>query len=240
MDVYMPGCTGIELAAVIRQQSAYLGIPIVYLSAETNLRKQLLALRLGDDFLTKPIRPEYLISAVMSRVQRFRALRSLMLRDSLTGLLNHTAFEEYIGREIARVRRQGTPLAVALIDLDHFKTVNDTYGHPTGDRVLKSVARVLQQRLRRTDVIGRYGGEEFAVLFPNTIGRQAQRVVDEVRTTFAQVRHQSDSKEFHVTFSGGVATCPPYNEAARLTEAADQALYAAKEAGRNCVVLADQ
>jgi diguanylate cyclase (GGDEF)-like protein len=163
-----------------------------------------------------------------------------MLRDSLTGLLNHTAFKEHLSREIARVRRQGTPLAVALIDLDHFKTVNDTYGHPTGDRVVKSVARVLQRRLRRTDVIGRYGGEEFAVLFPNTTERQAQRVVDEVRVTFAQVRHQSDSREFQVTFSGGVATCPPYDEAARLTEAADQALYAAKEAGRNCVVLAGQ
>ena len=169
MDLYMPGCSGLELAAVIRQQPDYVSTPIVYLSAETDPDKQMEALRFGgDDFLTKPIQIAHLISSVTSRSQRSRLLRSLMVRDSLTGLLNHTATEERLAVEVARAERQQANLAYALIDLDFFKRVNDTHGHPAGDRVLTGLARLLQQRLRRTDVVGRVGGEEFAIIFTDT------------------------------------------------------------------------
>ena len=239
MDVYMPGCTGLELAAVIRQQHEYLGIPIVYLSTETNLKKQLDAMRLGgDDFLTKPIEPFHLVSAVASRSQRSRALRSLMVRDSLTGLLNHTAIEERLGIEVARAYRQNGSLAYTMLDLDHFKQINDTYGHPVGDRVLKSLAHVLQQRLRKTDVIGRYGGEEFAIILPDTDGRNAARVLDEIRVNFAQIQHTSGGAEFFVTFSCGIAVYPDCGDAIQLSDSADQAMYEAKRQGRNRVVLA--
>jgi diguanylate cyclase (GGDEF)-like protein len=129
-------------------------------------------------------------------------------------------------------------MSFAMIDLDHFKNINDTYGHPTGDRVLKSLARVLQQRLRRTDIIGRYGGEEFAVMLPDTDGSKAAGVLDEIRQDFSQVRQRSEQDEFHVTFSCGIADFPRYQDAAIINKVADEALYHAKHQGRNRVVLA--
>ncbi|MEI6043929.1 MAG: diguanylate cyclase [Chloroflexota bacterium] len=239
MDVYMPYCNGLELAAVIRQQEAYVSIPIVFLSTETSMDKQLAAMRLGgDDFLTKPIQLEHLISSVNSRAQRSRILRSFMTRDSLTGLLNHTKTKEYLDLEVARAQRRQSPLVFAMLDIDHFKAVNDTYGHPTGDRVIKNLARLLQQRLRKTDIIGRYGGEEFAVILLDTDGSAALQALDRVRSHFAQIRQHSENGEFSVSFSCGLATFPNYSSATALNDAADRALYKAKRGGRNQVVLA--
>jgi diguanylate cyclase (GGDEF)-like protein len=240
MDVYMPGCTGPEMAAVIRQQESYDGIPIVFLSAETRLHQQLDAMHQGgDDFLTKPIQPDHLISAISSRAQRSRVAQRKMIRDGLTGLLNHTRIKEQLNREIEMARRRETTVSLALIDLDHFKSVNDVYGHSVGDRVLKSLSRVLQQRLRRTDVIGRYGGEEFAIIMSDTSGYQARVVLDEIRNGFAHIRQHAENSDFSVTFSCGIASFPLYNTAALLNRAADQALYLAKRRGRNQIVLAD-
>jgi diguanylate cyclase (GGDEF)-like protein len=239
MDVYMPGCSGIELSGIIRQQEAYVSIPIVFLSTETDPDKQFAAMSLGgDDFLTKPIESDHLISSVTTRVQRWRTLRSFMTRDSLTGLLNHTKTEEQLGIEMSRAKRQKTKLAFAMIDIDHFKSVNDTYGHSTGDRVLKSLSRLLQQRLRKTDTIGRYGGEEFAAILPDTDGPTAVKVLDKIRDSFSQIRQQSEGAEFSATFSCGVAFHPQYGDMSDLSEAADKALYEAKRGGRNRVVLA--
>ena len=239
MDIYMPGCSGTELAAVIRQQEAYVSIPIVFLSVEADVSKQMEAMRRGgDDFLLKPVQPRFLVSAVTTRVSRSRILRNLMMRDSLTGLLNHTKTKEQLAIEVDRVKRLGHSISVAMIDIDHFKNVNDSYGHSTGDRVLRSLSRLLGQRLRQTDVIGRYGGEEFAVIMNGTHAEDAVRVLDEIRESFAQMVHYADGKEFRVTFSAGVAEAPPYADAENISEAADKALYEAKRTGRNRIVLA--
>jgi diguanylate cyclase (GGDEF)-like protein len=236
LDMNMPGASGEEIAEVIRQQDAYLSIPIVFLSAESDIGRQREAMSLGgDEFLQKPIEPAHLISAVRSRVIRYRALRALMVRDSLTGLLNHTNFKERLRAETARAKRQGKPLSVALIDIDLFKKVNDTYGHPAGDRVIKCLSRLLKQRLRGADVIGRYGGEEFAVALPDTSVDVAIRVLDHIRESFAGIVQHAGEKTFQVTLSAGVA---PYGEASNgesLINAADEALYAAKHGGRNQV-----
>ncbi len=242
MDVYMPYCSGLELGAVIRQQPAYVGIPIVFLSTETDLNKQLDAMNLGggDEFLTKPIQPEHLIMAVYSRAQRARTLRSLMTTDSLTGLLNHTTTKEQLVQETLRAERSQSSLAFVMLDLDHFKSVNDTYGHAAGDRVIKSLARLLQQRLRRTDTIGRYGGEEFAVILPDTDGAAACKILNDIRQRFAQIRQQAEDAEFSATFSCGIAVYPTFPDVGSLKMAADKALYRAKHGGRNRVVLAEQ
>lgn len=239
MDVYMPECNGVELARVVRQFEAFVSIPIVYLSAECNVDKQLTAMSMGgDDFLTKPIKPEHLVSSVSSRIQRSRQLRSFMVRDSLTGLLNHTTIKDQLAREVARAKREKTPLAYAMIDIDHFKHVNDTYGHAVGDHVIKSLSRLLKQRLRDTDVIGRYGGEEFAVIMSNTDSQAAQRVINEIREAFSCLQHLADGTEFSVSFSCGIADVALFGNAITLGDAADKALYEAKSAGRNCVMQA--
>jgi diguanylate cyclase (GGDEF)-like protein len=240
LDLYMPECTGLELAQVIRQIRNFVSLPIVYLSAETDREKQLAAVGIGgDDFLTKPIKPDHLILAVASRIARYRQLRALMLRDSLTGLLNHTSILERLKQEVARAARNSQPLALVVIDLDNFKHVNDTYGHATGDRVLKALAHLFTRRLRQTDIIGRYGGEEFFVILPNTDEGTAFQVINELREAFSLVRHISAGQEFNVTISCGVASFPKQQTPANLSEAADRAMYAAKQLGRNQIVQAE-
>ncbi len=238
MDLNMPHCSGGEAAKVIRQKEEFTSIPIVYLSTESNHDCQLNAMRLGgDDFLEKPISNEDLVAAVSIRAERFRNIRSLMNRDSLTGLLNHATIKTYLETEISRLQRQQTGhLSFAIVDLDHFKSVNDTYGHPTGDRVIKSISRLLSQRLRKSDLIGRYGGEEFAVIFPDTDVEAAMNVVNELRERFASIIHVHQNQRFSCTFSAGIAAMPPYqSNMDELIRHADEALYQAKHAGRNRV-----
>jgi diguanylate cyclase (GGDEF)-like protein len=239
VDMYMPGCNGLELARIIRQQEVYVSTPIVFLSAETDVEKHLEAMQLGaDDFLIKPIKPAHLISSVTARVQRYRILRSFMVRDSLTGLLNHTKIKEELETELMRSQRQKSSLSFAMLDIDFFKKVNDTYGHPAGDRVIKSLSRLLQQRLRKSDVIGRYGGEEFAVILKDTDADSAASILDEIRKAFEQVVQHDERGDFYVTISCGVAGYPGFSSAADMNNAADRALYEAKHGGRNRVAVA--
>ena len=239
MDVYMPGCTGVELAAAIRQQEAFVGIPIVFLSQERVRSLQLEAMRQGgDDFLTKPVDPEHLLSIVATRAQRGRVLRGHMVRDSLTGLLNHSAILDRLEHELARAKRSEEPLAFAMLDLDHFKRVNDRYGHAAGDRVLRSLARMLQQRLRKTDLLGRYGGEEFAIILPGATASRAAEILDDIRVSFSALEFPFEDDHLRVAFSVGISEFPQYSGIDRLAEAADHALYRAKREGRNRVVQA--
>lgn len=236
IDVYMPICNGIQLAKIIRQEATYLDVPIVFLSTESNLEKQLDAIAAGgDDFLTKPMPAQHLISSLTSRVERYRSLRDLILRDSLTKLYNHSTIKDQAAVEIERARRYGKPLALAMLDLDYFKNVNDNYGHQVGDNVIRSVAQLLQKMVRRVDVVGRYGGEEFAVIFPETGADGAMQVLEKLRASFAKIKHHSQDHQwyFEVTFSAGVVELANNVDVSTLFAQADTALYAAKNAGRN-------
>ncbi|NOX76831.1 MAG: diguanylate cyclase [Gammaproteobacteria bacterium] len=240
MDVFMPRCSGLELAKLIRQQDNYLGIPIVFLSSETNQKKQFMAMRMGaDDFLTKPITSAHLISSVSIRVERSRILNTLMVKDSLTGLLKHTKIKEQLAIEVSRASRKHNPLCFVMLDIDHFKSVNDNYGHMVGDRVIKSLARLLQQQLRKTDFIGRYGGEEFAIVLPDCPLEQATQVINRVREDFSALCFSHNRQEFTVTVSAGIASFAQYHTPEDINYAADEALYAAKNNGRNCVKKAE-
>ncbi len=237
MDMYMPDCTGIELAMVIRQMERFVSLPIVFLSGETDKDKQLAALGIGgDDFLTKPIETEHLISSVTTKVARYRQLRTHMIRDGLTGLFNHNAILECLSREVERARSDGAGLSFVMIDLDDFKDVNDRYGHSAGDRVLKSLSHMLRQRLREGDIIGRYGGEEFAVIMPGTDENTALTMLTELAEGFSRIKHLAADRDFIVTFSCGVAGLHSGGNAESLLEEADAAMYAAKGAGRNRVL----
>ena len=238
MDLYMPECSGQELAIVVRQQESFSTIPIVFLSGEIDIDKQLVAMRSGgDDFLTKPIKPQHLISSVRSRVKRFRLLRSRMVRDSMTGLLNHTTTHEFLENEVARALRNKSKLCVAALDIDHFKAVNDVHGHGVGDVVIKSLSRLLRQRLRSNDVIGRMGGEEFAAVLSEISKEEAEQIFNGIRQAFSDIEHPSGDKKFSVTLSCGIAEYPGFETPAGLLEAADKALYVAKNSGRNRVVI---
>ncbi|WP_159995545.1 diguanylate cyclase [Roseomonas sp. 18066] len=243
MDMQMPGIDGIELARVIRQTRRNLSLPILFLSAEQDPQKQMLARRLGgDDFIPKPVDLDRLVDLVRLRAERARALRAVMETDSLTGLLNHARFKERLGLELERAQRHGMALSLVLLDIDHFKAVNDTHGHLVGDRVIRGLSRSLQKRLRRTDVIGRYGGEEFAVLLLNTAPEAAAEIIDGIRARFAETPFETTSGHFFCRFSAGVdgiaAGAAETTSGEALISAADAALYAAKRAGRNRVTLA--
>lgn len=244
MDLYMPECSGFDLTKMIRQQEPYTSIPIVYLSAEEDRDKQLHAITIGgDDFLTKPINPEHLILAIQARADRARTLRAEMIQDSLTGLLNHTRILEQLDLEIARAKRNHSPLSFAMIDIDYFKAINDNHGHPIGDRVIKGLARLLKQRLRKTDSIGRYGGEEFALILPQTDNEIILPLLEDIRVGFSKLLHQSSDPlvEFTATISCGIAEFSPTNDSVgKLVQSADKALYAAKSQGRNCIVQENQ
>lgn len=239
LDLYMPECSGAELARVIRYNPEWQGLPIVFLSAEQDLDHQIAALGSGaDDFMTKPISDVQLVAAVKVRAKRSRRLSDLMNRDGLTGLLKHASIKERLSQETDRSRRQHKPLATVMVDIDHFKRVNDTWGHPVGDQVIKTLGHMLRQRLRRQDSVGRYGGEEFVAVLPECTAEDARLLLEKIRQSFADVVFKHDGRDFHVTISSGIAQSDMAADAQGLLAAADGALYVAKRGGRNQVRVA--
>ena len=236
MDLSMPQCTGIEAAKVIRQDSDYLGVPLVFMSSKTDQHRQLAAIEIGaDDFLEKPIADNHLIDAVKIRAERFRSLATLIRQDNLTGLLNQISFKLQLEAELSRTLRANSPMTVAILDIDRFKQINDKYGHAAGDRVIRSVAKLLTKRLRKADIIGRYGGQEFAVVMPDTNLDSGLAVLNDLREQFAHIVYGADEAEFACTVSIGVASTVTCDEMDTLIQAAETALYNAKQSGRNGV-----
>lgn len=251
MDFHMPGYTGPELASVIRQYDRWSSLPIVYLSAETDLDRQIEAMGRGaDDFLTKPISDARLAAVVRARVDRARELDAQITRDSLTGLLKHANIKEALEVEVLRAQRIGKPITAVMLDIDYFKQVNDTYGHTVGDLVISSLAMLLRQRLRQTDLIGRYGGEEFMAVLPECSAQDAYPLIEGIRQRFAGIPFSHHGQTFNCTLSAGLVSSlhhPQASESERLTQplhggellvAADSALYAAKHGGRDQVRIA--
>jgi diguanylate cyclase (GGDEF)-like protein len=236
MDLYMPECTGEELARMIRYDNAWQGLPIVLMSAESDLTRQVQALRSGaDDFLVKPISDVQLVVGIRVRAERARKVAELMNQDSLTGLLKHASIKDRLAQEVDRARRNGKPVSIAMVDIDFFKRVNDNWGHPMGDQVIKTLGNLLRQRLRRQDSVGRYGGEEFLVVLPECSEADAFRLLDDIRQRFADIVFRSGEHSFNVTLSAGVAVSAQGRDAHEVLAAADQALYQAKNSGRNQV-----
>ena len=161
------------------------------------------------------------------------------LTDALTGRANRRAFDNEIERRILEWNRKQTPVTLLMVDVDHFKKFNDTHGHQAGDEVLKGVAKTLFKSMRDMDLVARYGGEEFAVVMPTTTVEQSKSAIERARKGIEQAVYAFEGKELKVTISGGVAQAQPNDVPAALIKRADEALYAAKKAGRNRAYLHD-
>jgi diguanylate cyclase (GGDEF)-like protein len=174
-----------------------------------------------------------------AEIERLRIYKDYAYTDPLTEIPNRRFYYERLLQEISRARRVGRPLSLALVDLDHFKEINDSVGHSGGDQVLKFIAQLLRDNLRQEDVICRLGGDEFAIIFPETHAKKAKLFFDRVREKLDQmdVRITGRSR-VHVSFSCGLAEFRPEYLPEDLIEEADHSLYSAKSAGRNRVVIA--
>ncbi|MBS1196866.1 MAG: response regulator receiver modulated diguanylate cyclase [Proteobacteria bacterium] len=238
MDMYMPFCTGVEVTRALRQLPEYQSVPVVYLSSETDIAQQVEALRLGgDQFLTKPVNPIVLAAVVKTKIDRYRDMMRSGRLDSLTGLLNHTAAKNRLEVMIKSAEPTGL-LAVAMIDIDRFKSVNDTWGHPVGDQVIRSLAWLLRGRLRSSDLIGRYGGEEFLVALSGVDIEKGVAMLNRIREDFSALPHAHAHGTLRCSFSCGVSSLADYSSGSALIEAADNALLEAKRSGRNRVISA--
>jgi diguanylate cyclase (GGDEF)-like protein len=234
--------TGYDLVRYLRQDERYATLPVLFLTTEREVHARIETARAGgDDHLVKPVSPGLLLSTVAARVERARFVKSLLDRDGLTRLLTHTAFLERARSAVSlKSRNPGRNSAWVMLDLDNFKDVNDRFGHPVGDRVLAALAALLRRRLRQSDTIGRYGGEEFAILINDLQEAQVVRLVSRVLGEFAAMDHSAaDGAHFRASFSAGVAMlAPKAMDLDRWRKAADDALYEAKNAGRGRVVSA--
>jgi diguanylate cyclase (GGDEF)-like protein len=241
MDVYMPACTGFELATALRQEPLYAGLPIIFLSTVDDKMKQFFVMSSGgDDLLTRPILPEHLVASVRARAKRSVILSAFMMRDSLTQLLNHKTILENLNVELTRAQHYQKSLSFIFIDLDNFKAVNDKYGHLVGDDVLRKTSEFLLAQIRKLDLVGRYGGEEFALILPGADMVESKKIGEKIRDNFSQLRFTADDVDFSVTLSMGISSYPASITAREMVAAADKALYKAKNAGRDCVMHAEE
>lgn len=179
------------------------------------------------------------LSAHLAEIESLQeSLREQAIRDALTGLYNLRFLTESMKREIAQATRDGTPLSVVLMDIDHFKVFNDAYGHKAGDEVLQALGKILSSKTRAGDIACRYGGEEFMVIMPSAHPQEAFRRAEQWRKIFASTQIINKGQVLSATLSAGVATFPDHGTTGDdIWHAADNALYRAKSAGRNCVVV---
>jgi two-component system cell cycle response regulator len=246
LDRMMPQVDGVEVCRTIRRTATEPYIYVILLTSQGEQQEIIEGFESGaDDYITKPFEVQELKARLRTGVRILELqeqlisareqLRAEAMHDSLTGLLNRAAFFTSLDKEISRARRDYAPIALFMADIDHFKEINDRYGHPAGDIVLRETARRLRSSLRSFDVIGRYGGEEFIVAAPECSTAEARVLAERFRATVCAAPVDVGNGSIRVTLSIGVAGTSDMNEAPRLLRAADEALYRAKHAGRNKV-----
>jgi diguanylate cyclase (GGDEF)-like protein len=246
LDVEMPGIDGLEVLRQLKSDTRLQNIPVVFLTGRTSTEDIVAGLRGGaHDYLKKPFEPAELLARVGSAVhvkqlqdqlwERNVELERLSRTDALTGLYNRWHLVDELARQRRTADRHHDPLAVILFDIDHFKRINDTYGHPAGDLVLCEFARRLPEELRAGDVAGRWGGEEFLILMPRTDLAGAMAAAERIRAATATNPVTVAGQTITVTVSGGCAVGPA-QDPDELIHAADARLYEAKTSGRNRIV----
>jgi diguanylate cyclase (GGDEF)-like protein len=234
LDIHLPEINGIDLAKVIRQSRRELSLPIVFVSTETDPHLQLEArIQGGDDFIRKPIDSRTLVSMVTLRARRALALRSLLERDGLTGLLNYSKFMVRLSHEVERCRRTGGEITLALVDLDNLRRANELLGPVKADRIIRSLAQALVGRLRRIDVVARYTGDQFSVILLDTSPEVISAVFEQIREGFAALEFGTEVQPLQLSISVGLAGSRTFGTLEALVAAAGNALKVAKSGGGN-------
>lgn len=245
LDLSLPGEDGLVLLRRLKEDARTRSIPVIVLSAHQAPRFKVAAFDMGAvDYVTKPFELIELRVRIRSALRMYQLVQMLAQRaqiDGLTGLWNRTYFDKRWHEEFSRCQRHGHALSMAFLDIDHFKSVNDNYGHPMGDQVLQTIARILQQSTtRESDLACRYGGEEFVVVMPDTNAIEAAVVCERIRQAVMESRW-ARTPDLRVTCSIGIvgASGPVKITADQWVEMTDRNLYAAKNGGRNRVVVTD-
>lgn len=245
LDWMMPGMDGVEICRRLRRLNLPNYVYVILLTARSKREDVINGLESGaDDYIIKPFNREELKSRLKIG-QRIIELEQRILRlastDYLTGLLNRRAFLERLERELNRCQREANHMGIIIIDIDHFKRVNDNFGHQVGDMVLQEFSRTLVKLCRVYDFIGRYGGEEFIVCLPGADKWNTYQIAERMRSTTENKNILLPDKEssINITASFGIASLEPgqIKSADRLINEADEALYLAKEQGRNRIVM---
>ena len=258
LDVILPGLDGYEVCRWLKLEEQTKGIPVIMLTVKTELSDKISGLHIGaDDYLPKPYNELELYARIYASL-RTKALQDelkskntqleellaeveyMAITDVLTGLFNRRRLHLVLAREFGRSKRYESPFALMLMDLDHFKNINDTYGHLAGDMVLQDVAKIIQKNIREIDTAARYGGEEFIVLLPNTKKEDAVHLAERMRLSIENHAFP-DMQNTAITVSIGIAGVPDKDITTedKMVQCADIALYKSKQNGRNRTVVAE-
>jgi two-component system, cell cycle response regulator len=256
LDVMMPEMDGLEACRLIKEDVTTHDLPVIFLSARDETEMKVSGLTLGaNDYISKPFKAEELLARVSVAIRLKRERDQLLasaeearasaeiaheqaMTDALTGLLNRYGLQRALQREQSEARRYHRPLSCLLIDLDNFKFINDTYGHGAGDIALQQIGDILSKAVRGSDMVFRYGGEEFLVLLPETNIEGASALAEKIRRA-ADSQLFGDGHIFPLTLSAGVAALADQESGHDMIARADMALYHAKAGGRNRVERAD-
>ena len=237
LDVLLGDIDGFDVCRRVRANPALQLVPIIFVTRRGDVEERVRGLQVGgNDYVAKPFDAPELVARVRSHLSRLSALREMAIRDGLTRCYNHKYFKMRLEQEMVRARRYGNALSLGLLDVDHFKRVNDTHGHPSGDAVLAHLASLLIASVRSSDIVARYGGEEFAFVLVEAGAQEAAIVAERMRARVeAHEFEVAGAASLRATASIGLAEAQQQDSPAALVQRADAALYQAKAQGRNRV-----
>jgi diguanylate cyclase (GGDEF)-like protein len=242
LDIMMPELNGLEILGLLKLNNVTQGVPVLMVTARTRGQDVRAALEAGAfDYVKKPLDEIEIVARVRSALRYKKhqdQLAEMAMHDSLTGLYNHRLLIELLERELASARRRSQSVSFCMADIDHFKNLNDRFGHQAGDLVLKEISRLFTQGLRKSDPVGRYGGEEFGIVLASCAPDTAAALCERLRRSVENHPFVIHGEEIHITLSLGLAHANPQETVSEtdLVHRADTALYRAKAEGRNRLV----
>ena len=238
LDIMMPVMNGFDACKRLKEMPETADIPIIFLTSKADTRDILKGFKLGAiDYITKPFQYKELLARISTHLKLKFArdiLKQMAMLDGLTQLYNHCYINQRLEQEISEAKRHFHSLSVFMFDLDHLKDINDTYGHSVGNDVFVKLSATLKKNMRKEDIIGRYGGDEFLIVLPNTRRQAGYKVAEHVRNMICNLKWRHD--EMKVTISGGITAMQNEKNAKELIAKADALLYQAKRNGRNEIV----